>query len=121
MDYESERTVEAKSAPGVRFTIARMSLARRIELAERVRELAGRVEFLEAGEDARGKLDAVVLRGEIDRVYLRWGLKRIEGLAIDGQAATAELLMEAGPEGLCREIAGAIKSEMGLSEEERKN
>ncbi len=121
MDYESERTVEAKSAPGVRFTIGRMSLARRIELAERIRELAGKVEFLEAGEDARGRLEAVALRGEIDRVYVRWGLRRIEGLAIDGQGATAELLVEAGPEGLCREVVSAIKAEMGLSEEERKN
>ena len=40
---------------------------------------------------------------------------------IDGQAATAEMLVEKGPESLSNEIVGAIQAELSLSEEERKN
>ncbi|MGE5486599.1 MAG: hypothetical protein ACM3ZB_02115 [bacterium] len=121
MDYTSEVTKEAASAEGVRYTIVRMSFGRRLELTRRIWELARRVEYLEAGGEAREKLEAAVLAGEIDRVYLEWGLVRVEGLNIDGQPATAATLVEHGPEALAREIVGAIKSECGLSEDERKN
>ncbi len=121
MNYQSEASYEAKSAPGVKFTIARVSLGRRIELTKRIRELAAKLEFLEAGEDPREKLEAAVLAREIERAYLRWGLVRVEGLAIDGEAATPEALVEKGPEELCREVLGAIRAECGLSEAESKN
>ena len=51
------------------------------------------MEFLEAGKDAREKLEATVLAAEIDRAYLEWGLVAIEGLEIDGAAATPETLI----------------------------
>lgn len=121
MDYESERILEAASSPGVRFTIARMSFGRRIELTRRIRDLAARAEFLQAGDNAREKIDASLLASEIERVYLSWGLLRIEGLAIDGQPATPELVAERGPETLCREIVAAIRAECGLTDEEAKN
>ena len=121
MEYQSTVTVESKSQPGVRFRLNRMSFGRRLELLRRVRELAGRAEFLEAAEDPREKIEATLLVGEIDRLYLLWGLAGIEGLEVDGQAATPERLIEAGPEGLCREILAAVKREAGLSEEEQKN
>lgn len=50
MDYESVVVVPSQVAGGVSFSVARMSFGRRVELMRRVRELAGRVEFLEAGE-----------------------------------------------------------------------
>lgn len=121
MDYASETTAEAASAPGVRYTIAKMSLGRRIELTRRIWDLAGKVECLEAGTDPREKLEAAALTAEVERTYLRWGLKRIEGLTVDGVEATPEILAESGPEELCREIVGAIKRECGLTDEERKN
>jgi len=121
MEYQSTVTLESESHPGVRFTVYRMSFGRRLDLLRRVRELAGRAEFLEAGEDPREKIEATLLVGEIDRLYLLWGLAGIEGLEVDGQAATPERLVEAGPEGLCREILAAVKREAGLSEEEQKN
>jgi hypothetical protein len=121
MDYQSETTVESKTAPGVRFTIARMSLARRIELTRRIWELAAKVEHLEAGSEPREKLQAAVLAGEIDRVYLSWGLRGIEGLTVDGEPATPETAIARGPEELCREMVAAIKSECGLNAEETKN
>jgi hypothetical protein len=121
MQYESEKTIESGTAPGVKFTIARISLGRRIELTRRMWELARKVECLEAGDDPREKLEGALLAGEIDRLYLSWGLMRVEGLTLDGQPATPETLIAAGPEELCREILAAVKAECGLTEEERKN
>ena len=121
MEYESERRFEAKAIAGASFTIARMSFGRRIELTRRSWGLAGKTEVLESGSEPREKLEAALLASEIDRVYLSWGLLKIDGLTVDGQAATPELLIAAGPEELSREILAAIKSECGLTDEERKN
>jgi hypothetical protein len=101
--------------------VARISVARRIELARRIREIGRKVEFLEAGQDPREKLEAAVLAAEIDRVYLEWGLEEIQGLAIDGEPATPAVLIEKGPLDLAKEILSRIKRECGLSEEQRKN
>jgi hypothetical protein len=119
--HESFAWFDAETHAGVRYRIARMSLARRIALARNIREAGRRLEFLEAGGDVREKLDAAVLQGEVDRAYLEWGLEAIEGLEIDGAAATPESLIEKGPMKLAAEILGRIRSECGLSESERKN
>jgi hypothetical protein len=121
MDYESERTIESAAAPGVRFTIARMSFGRRVELIRLIRDLAGRTEYLRAGDDSNEKLEAALLATEIERLYLTWGLLKVDGLTIDGQPATLESIVASGPEELCREMASAIRAECGLTEEEQKN
>ena len=120
-DHESFVWIHSETLAGVRFRIVRMSVGRRIELAKRIRESGRRLEFLEAGSDVRDKLDAAVLKGEIDRVYLEWGLEAIEGLKIDGEDATPELTIEKGPADLAAEILAKIRGECGLSENERKN
>ena len=99
----------------------RMSFARRVELMQRIRELAGRLEFLEAGQSPQEQMDAGLLRAEIDRAHVDWGLAGVEGLTVDGAAATPELLAAAGPEELFREALEAVKAETGQSEAERKN
>jgi hypothetical protein len=119
--YASESVVESRIVPGVRFTIAKMSFGRRVELMRRVRELAKRTEFLAASEEAGEKMDSALLRAEIERLYVMWGVKAVSGLAVDGSAAGPELLAEAGPEELFREALAAVQRETGLSEEERKN
>jgi hypothetical protein len=48
-------------------------------------------------------------------------LVEVTGLEIDGEAATAELLIEKGPDELAREIVAAIRSQCGLNDAERKN
>ncbi|MEK7406856.1 MAG: hypothetical protein AAB225_17405 [Acidobacteriota bacterium] len=121
MKYQSVVAVEAKCCPGVSYTIRRVSFGRRIELIRQVRELAGKVEFLEAGSDPREKIEASLLASEIDRLYLLWGLVKVEGLDVDGEPATPESLAASGPEALCGEILAAIKAEFGLNEDERKN
>jgi hypothetical protein len=116
-----ESLVWFEASGGIRFAIRRISIGRRIELARLVREAGRGVEFLEASGDAREKLEAAVLAREIDRVYLQWGLAAVEGLMIDGEAATPELLIERGPLDVALEILARIKAECGLSEDERKN
>jgi hypothetical protein len=121
MQYESVRMMELKSAPGVRVTITRMSFGRRIELMQQVRDLGSRIEFLEAGNGFKDKVEANILWGQIDRLFLQWGLRAIDGLTLDGKPATPEALVADGPEDVCREVLEAIKRECGLTEEERKN
>jgi hypothetical protein len=118
------RSVEECSAggyPGVRYEIRRVSFGGRIELARKIREIGRKAEYLEAGSDARDKLEATVLGAEIDRAYLEWGLVGVEGLEIDGAAATPASLIDTGPIELAAEILARIKAECGLTEDERKN
>ncbi|MFY9725828.1 MAG: hypothetical protein WB579_12775 [Bryobacteraceae bacterium] len=121
MTYESVKDVESKIAPGVRFRVARMSFARRMELMRQVRELARRIEFLEAGQEPGEKMEAALVQAEADRLYLMWGLVEVSGLEVDGAEATPAVLAECGPEGLFREALAAVKAETGLSGAERKN
>ncbi len=119
--WDSRKIVDSPSHPGVQFVIARMTFGRRLELMRRVRDLAARLEFFEAGRDARNEMEASLLGGEIDRLYLLWGIERICGLDLDGMPATTESLIDSGPEELFNEALAAVKSECGLGENERKN
>jgi hypothetical protein len=121
MTYESVKAVESRVAPGVTFRIARMSFARRVELMRQIRELARRMEFLEAGQKPGETMDATLIQVEINRLYLMWGLVEVAGLEVDGTVATAAVLAESGPEDLFREALAAVKAETGLSGAERKN
>jgi len=121
MDYTSFETIESSLAPGVSYTVAKMSFGRRVELTRRIRELATRKEFLAAGESPDEKMEAALLASEIDRLYLLWGLKDVTGLMVDGTTATPESLAANGPEELFREALAAVKAQCGLSEAERKN
>jgi hypothetical protein len=119
--YKSEVRVESAVVTGVWFLLQKMSLARRIELTRLIRDLAERVEFLNAGESPKEKLDAALLSAEIDRIYVLWGLSEVGGLELDGASATPESLVLCGPEELFREALTAVKAACGLSEDERKN
>lgn len=121
MNHESVRVVKSAVCAGVQFSIARISFARRLELTRRVRELGRRIAFDEAGEGMDGKLTGAIARGEIDRLYLEWGLLAVEGLEIDNVPAGVTDAIEHGPEELCREIVTEIRRECGLDEAERKN
>ena len=119
--YESVTVVESRVMPGVRFTVARMSFGRRVELMRQIRELARRAEFLAAGSSPEDKMDAALVQAEIERVYVSWGVRAISGLVVDGCDAGPERLSDAGPEELFREALAAVRAETGLDEEQRKN
>ena len=119
--HESGIWFASEACAGVRYRIARVSVSRRISLARKIREIGRRLEFLEAGDDAREKIEAAVLAAEIDQAYLDWGLTGVEGLAIDGEDATPAAVIEKGPMALAMEILTRVKAECGLTENERKN
>src|SRR5579885_3814539 len=110
MTYESVSVVESKAAPGVMYTVVKMSFARRMELMRRVRDLARRAEFEAAGGTTGGKMESALIEAEIDGLYLRWGLQAVSGLEVDGRPATPEVLAECGPEELFREAVAAVRA-----------
>jgi hypothetical protein len=119
--WSSREVVASESHAGVEFVIARMTFGRRLELMRRVRDLAARLEFFEAGRDARNGMEASLLGAEIDKLYILWGVEEVRGLELDGAPATPESLIELGPEALFAEALAAVKAACGLSENERKN
>jgi hypothetical protein len=106
--------------PGVRFAIRKISLRQRIELNHRVKELTIKYDFLRAGDTA-DQLEAALSDLLVAKLYLEWGLAEIEGLSIDGQKATSDLLIAHGPESLTDEVARLIQAESELPDDERKN
>jgi hypothetical protein len=66
-------------------------------------------------------MEGALIRAEIDRLYVKWGLRAVSGLVVDGETAGPDLLADSGPEELFREAVAAVRHQMGLSEEERKN
>jgi len=112
--------LQSQSLREVRFAIRRISLASRLELTKQLRELTLRYEFLNGGETA-DQLEAAMSDLLVRKLYIEWGLAEIQGLTIDGAAATAALLIRKGPENLTGEIIAAIRGEIELSEDERKN
>jgi hypothetical protein len=119
--WQSNKTVASEVIPGVEFVIARMTFGRRLELMKRVRDLAARLEYFDAGREEKNRIEASLLGAQLDRLYIQWGLEEIRSLELDGEAATPQLLIDKGPEDLFQEILAAIKNECGLNEQERKN
>jgi hypothetical protein len=120
-EYASSAVVESHHFPGVRYRVAKMSLGRRIELAKKVREIGLKGEFLAAGKGLDERVEASVAEQQVYRVYLEWGLLGVEGLRIDGEAATPAAVIDRGPEKLVAEILASIKRELFLDEADRKN
>lgn len=111
---------ESRAMPGVRFAIRRVSLGSRIELMRRIRELTLRYDFLKAGDTAE-QLEASLSELLVRKLLLEWGLAEISGLTINDEPGTVTNLVENGPEAVSEEIAMAVRKELGLSDEERKN
>ena len=120
LQYSSESWHDSQSFPGVRFAINKISLGARLALTEQLGALLRQHEFLRAG-DSLENTEASLADLLVRRLYLEWGLLQIDGLLIDGSPATVELVIESGPEGLSNEIVAAIRANLELSEEERKN
>ena len=120
LEYASVVWRESRAMPGVRYAINRMSLMQRIALTKSIRDLTLSHDFLRAGDSA-DQVEATLSELLVKKLYLEWGLDQIEGLQIDGEAATMDSLVIKGPEKLTDEIVADIQSELGLSDEETKN
>jgi hypothetical protein len=121
MHYESYVTVESHACHGVRFRVRRLSLARRLELVRLIRETGEKLAFHMAGDSVVDAASAAEIRARLDTLYIRWGLEEISGITIDSEPVTLENLLGRGPDALAREIVEAIKAELFLDEDERKN
>ena len=119
VNYGSTVRRESAHHPGVTFVVHRMSFGRRIELMKTIRDASAKADFHAAAPQA-DKMLVGVLTAEIDHIYVRWGLREIEGLVIDGEPATPETLSTLGPENLFLEALTAVKEVCGLSEPEKK-
>lgn len=118
--FESLRWVESREMPRVRYAVRQPSLAQRIALTKRLHELTLRHEFLANGNELH-QLEMALADLLVQKLFVEWGLAQIDGLEIDGQPATVDLLIEKGPEQLVAEIAVQIRHECGLTDDERKN
>ena len=76
-----------------------MSFGRRVELMRQVRELARRMEFLEAGQEPATRWMRRSYGQKIDRLYLTWGLRAVSGLALDGSDGNARTARGGGTGG----------------------
>lgn len=121
IEWASALWRDSERVPGVRFKTVKMTLARRRDLTSRVRAMLNQARFHAVSGEAEEQMDASLLAVDTDRMLLDWGLLEIEGLRIDGEAASVRGLIEAGPEELCREIAEQIRRDCQLTEQERKN
>ena len=119
-DHSSLAWHSSTAVPGVRFATRRVSLAQRIELTQRIRELCLQHEFLKAG-DAAEQVESALGDLLIRKLYLEWGVAEIRGFRIDHRPATVETVIQSGPETLADEMIAVLKSEIGLTEDERKN
>ncbi len=118
--YQSLLWLESECFPGVEFSLRKISLAQRIDLSARARELTLRNEFLKAGPLA-DNLEAAMANALVEKLYVEWAVSDIRGLKIDGEPASVNLLLQRGPEALVHEMADAIRQHLDLSETERKN
>jgi len=121
MHYNSTIQYESSTIPGVRFTLWRLSFGKRLELLRRVHGLAAKQEFFTASQTVESQYGAAILEQEVQQVYLQCCLVQVEGMLIDGEPASTEILIHRGPESLVEEITSAIHRQMGLTAEEQKN
>ncbi|HEY1494105.1 MAG TPA: hypothetical protein VGF49_06160 [Candidatus Solibacter sp.] len=114
------RAAREKARPEIEALMAAEDLTRE----EATRRCAVKVTFDEE------KLDQLVSLTEEAQAYdsrectpemVRFFLQSIDGLTIDGEPATPDLLIESGPDALYLEIAAAVSAQMGLSSEEKEN
>lgn len=134
--FSSKQTQESAACPGVRFTVRRLNdiqRARRnlklIEARAHLTELSAR--FEDAGNGGADLVSPEQMRADheiglainIDMkpAYIRAGLISIEGLEIDGAAATVDTLIEFGPTDLVNEVYGACALASGLTADQSKN
>lgn len=140
MNFDSTVTRESMSLPGVSFTVRRLN---QIERARRdfsiadetlkIAELITRHAQLNPGEEKRLSPDEAAEVGRINQELdflvnmhlkpsaIRAGLVSIDGLQIDGEEATTEILIARGPRELVEEVWQACQESAGLGDEERKN
>lgn len=148
--YSSTLSVDSHAFPGVRFTLHKMSEARRAAFTLQTAEVQSRLRALnrqaakliqqvkenaELAPELDGQIEdlyaqtTALVSGELNPAYVRWGLKYITGLELHDddqpdivlEIKTADQLIADGPPELFAEICGAIIAAANMTEAELKN
>jgi hypothetical protein len=144
--YKSTLPLESTTCPGVKFTLRKMSERKRhqfyLAVADSTEKIRGflrdaqklQPQVLAAAEDMEllaeltaeaeriNQAVSAEQRFVIDPAWVRYGLKSVDGLEIDGEPATIDTLLgDDGPSELVQEIAAAIKAASVMPEAQLKN
>ena len=135
-NYDTTRRVSSETFPGVSVVLKKMTEGRRIELRKlvaepnrRVREILreqGTIEveseekrdmpkWLELQDEFEG-----IMVGTVNPAWIKWGVKQIEGLEVDGRSLGVDDWMD-WPSALFNELVSEVKEEAELNGAERKN
>jgi hypothetical protein len=139
MNFLTKQTIESTARPGVRFTVRNLSVVERAERDLRLLDIDARVQELVA--KIRGVVDAeqkplagreqefqkadselgLVLIAKKYPEIIHTSLISIEGLEVDGRAATVEDVIHCQDRALFYEVLGACLAGDGLSAVQEKN
>lgn len=134
--YEGVRRRESTTCEGVVFFLRKMTEGRRLAYRAKLREANAKLreilreqgKLLEMPEEARDHDKIMDLQDQYDDLQLnvmnpetiKWGVKQIEGLEVDGKALTLED-WEEWPSHLFKEVLEAVNEESQLNGAEIKN
>lgn len=121
MDYRSTVEYRSQLYPDVTVTLKRVSFSRRNDLTRLLAPLAAKARSLAASTNDKDVAEASMVRREMARLVLEWGIVDVAGIHVDGAPITKQLLLEDGPEELPMEILGELQRQISLDEEQRKN
>ena len=134
--YDTSARFESELFPGVSVILRKMSEGRRIELRKLIGEPNSRIrnilreqatlerepeETRDIGKwmDLQDSFDEIMLT-VINPAWVRWGVKQVEGLEVDGRSLGVEDMLD-WPSALFNEVLEAVKAEAELQGNERKN
>lgn len=134
--HETLRRHESTVFEGVTFYLHKMTEGRRLDLRSKVAEPNRRIREIlkeqasieQTPEDSKDAAKWLELQDEFDGLmlekvnpsWLTWGLKRVDGLEVDGKPLGVEDWKD-WPSALFEEVIRAIKAESELNGTERKN
>jgi hypothetical protein len=122
LDLQTDRTFSSAVAPGLRFTLRRISLATRMRFLARNHEVLQQLRFLAAGSDELAERERAVAA----ELTLSLDLLRCTVVAISGDGAPPhdvalpEWVLEEAPAGLAVEVLRHATAEFSLGEPARK-
>ena len=134
--HETTRRFESELFPGVSVILRKMTEGRRIELRRLINEdnrrirdiLREQADIEKQPDESRNMARWLDLQDEfnglliekVNPIWIKWGVKQVEGLEVDGRALGAED-WENWPSALFTEVIDAVKAEAELNGIERKN
>jgi len=134
--YHTTRSIPLETFPGVEVVLRKMTEGRRLELRKaigepnrRIREILREQAAIEQQpEETRDMAKWLELQDSFDGTmieqinpsWIRWGVKQISGLEVDGKSLGVEDLLD-WPSEMFGEVLSLVKSEAELNGTERKN